>query len=551
MRFSILFISVIQILTLQLCSQDGDIVKSAGISSTIHSTNIGRVRFSAKDIDPSKLTEKDFLDSYVLTNKSDLFMNVFMANSITNYMHRLAPAITSDSIVKIGNYQFSFFIDNKLIHVSNLWPGAPMAKTQDTATTIFNALIDNQSEWWVWSQFLWNRFMYGGGDSALTESRHMLRLEIRPYIKIGDKIKVGDLIAAGDLLLDVRRKPKIDVSAIKLNKIVSYDGFAVSTDDFDRNKIKELKGNIEEGVFKRINGIVVIKNGKLLIEEYFNGDDRNSLHDTRSVGKSFASTLTGMAIRDGYLKNEEQRLKEFYNLKSYDNYSELKEQVTIKDLLTMSSIFDGDDNTDSPGNEENMYPTNNWVKFALDLPVNLSRPKDQWHYFTAGVVLLGDVLNQSIPGRLEKYADEKLFQPLHIDKHEWPYTPQKVPSTAGGLRLRALDFAKYGQLYKNGGMWQGKQLVPKEWVNKSFSKQRSIPERMEEYYGYLFWNKKYQVKGRTLETYYSTGNGGNKIFVFNNYPLVVVITASAYGRPYAHTQVDKIMEEYILPAVLK
>jgi CubicO group peptidase (beta-lactamase class C family) len=150
-----------------------------------------------------------------------------------------------------------------------------------------------------------------------------------------------------------------------------------------------------------------------------------------------------------------------------------------------------------------------------------------------------------------KYTDEKLIKPLGITQYKWQYTPQKVANTAGGIRMNALDFAKYGQLYKNGGKWYGKQIIPKKWVDKTFTGHKAIPGRTDEYYGFLFWNKKYQVKGRQYETFYCAGNGGNKIFVFKDQPLVVVITATAYGTPYAHAQVDKMMADYILPAILE
>ncbi|UZJ63127.1 serine hydrolase [Sphingobacterium sp. KU25419] len=234
---------------------------------------------------------------------------------------------------------------------------------------------------------------------------------------------------------------------------------------------------------------MVLKNGELLIEEYFNGTNRNSLHDMRSVGKSFASTMMGMTIQEGYLKSEMQLLNEFYNLKSFKNYTPEKEQIALKDLLTMSSSFDGNDmDAGSPGNEENMYPTDNWVNFTLDLPIDQKKARAKtWDYFTAGVIILGDIIDQSVPTGLEKYADSHLFQPLGITHYKWQFTPQKVASTAGGLQLRSLDFAKYGQLYKNQGNWKGKQLLTKEWVDKSLFRQIAISEN--EYYGYLFWNK--------------------------------------------------------------
>ncbi len=360
------------------------------------------------------------------------------------------------------------------------------------------------------------------------------------------------MIAAGDLALQVLRHPKIDVSTISLTKVMPYTDIPVSTTSFDQNKIKELKGNIDEGVFKKISSVIVIKNGKLLIEEYFNGKTRNSLHDTRSVGKSFASSMTGIAIHDGYLKDENQTLKDFYKLKSFAHYSLPKENISIQELLTMSSGFAGNDSDyQSPGNEENMYPTSDWVKFTLDLPFDPNKPSGEWRYFTAGVVLLGDILNKQVPGGLEAYAAEKLFKPLNITNYQWQHTPQQVPNTAGGIQMNALDFAKYGQLYKNGGVWNKQQIIPKAWVDKTFSEQKQIPERDHEFYGYLFWNKSFEVNGKTYEAFYCAGNGGNYILVFKDLPLVIVITATAYGQPYAHPQVAKMLSEYILPAVIK
>lgn len=540
-----------QLLVAGLFAQSNNIVTNQGITSEFHRQNLGKILFTAQNIPVSKLRPVNVLKEYLFTNRSDLFMTVFMDNSMTNYLHFLAPDLTADSVVKIGNYQFNLYVDGRLVYKSNLRPGAPYKSVQDTATFISKPLIDNKHEGAYWTQFFWGRFLSNGGDSALTDGKHLLHMEIRPYVQLNEVIKVGNIIAEGSLNLVAQRTVKINLAQIHLNAIKPYPGFGISTEKFDRKKIKALKAHIEEGVFKHINGVVVVSKGNLLIEEYFNGDNRYTLHDPRSVGKSFASTITGIAIQEGYLKSEEQQLKEFYDLHQFEHYAVEKENVTIKDLLTMSAIFDGDDNNaSSPGNEENMYPTENWVNFSLNLSVNHIRPADEWHYFTAGVVLLGDILNKTVPGGLEKYADVKLFKPLGISQYKWVYTPQGVASTAGGIRMRALDFAKYGQLYKNEGMWNGRRIVPKPWVNKTFSRHKIIPARAAEYYGYLFWNKTYKVGNAAYETFYCTGNGGNKIFVFPDHDWVIVITASAYGAGYAHPQVDKMMTEFILPALI-
>ena len=90
---------------------------------------------------------------------------------------------------------------------------------------------------------------------------------------------------------------------------------------------------------------------------------------------------------------------------------------------------------------------------------------------------------------MEKYAHEKLFKPLEITNYQWQYTPQKVVNTAGGLQLSALDYAKYGQLYQNKGRWNGKQIVPSEWVTKSHSNYFADMQN-ETPYGYLTWEQK-------------------------------------------------------------
>ncbi len=516
---------------------------------TVHPTHTGRVTFAATDIPPGKHQPADFLTAYALTPRSQLYMTVFLGKPLLEHLRELAPERTAAALDSLGSYQFTFYVDDQRVNVVNMPPGNVETATKRTETIVRKPLIARPRQR-TWGESIWNIFLMSGGQQALTEGKHTFKLEIRPFLQLPQRI-TGKVIAEGRLEMDVRLDPAIDPATVQLQTPQPYAGLAVSHEKFDVNRIRALKGNTDAYVFKDIASVVVLKNGKLLIEEYFNGADRNTLHDVRSVGKSFASTAAGIAIGEGFLKSENQSLKEFYNLKQFANRSPQKDNCTLKDLLTMRAAFEGnDDERESAGNEEKMYPTADWVKFTLDLPVDSPRPAGEWHYFTAGVVLLGDILHRRVPGGLEQYTDRKLFAPLGITQYKWQYTPQKVVNTAGGIRMNALDFAKYGQLYQNGGKWNGKQLIPKAWVDKTFTRHEAVPGRKNEYYGYLFWNRTYQVNGRAYETYYCSGNGGNKIFIFKDQPLVVVVTARAFNTPYAHAQVDKMMEEYILPATL-
>lgn len=534
--------------TFGLSAQTSDLVKSEGINSPLHEKNIGKITFMGDYIPYDEYQESDFLTSFEMKENQNLGIRTFLGNSLTNYMHPLAPELSAEELTQQGNYQFTFSVDGQLIYTEHLNTGAGSPKYKNTMTIFRVPLISKEKED-SWGRFLWMRFMANGGQDALSVGHHQLKIEIRPYVETSE-IKVGELIASGEIQLIVPAIP-VTEEQIAIQKIKPKSGWEISTDTYDKERIRALNKKIAEKSFKDVTSVVVIKDHKLLIEEYFNKSKRKTLHNTRSVGKTFAAAVAGIAIKDGHIKDENQKLKDFYDLKKYKNYSPKKGDITLKDLLTMTSPFEGSDmDYNSPGNEENMYPTDDWVKFTLDLSLNEGKTKEQyWDYFTAGVVVLGDIIHQSVPGGLEDYADKKLFQPLGIKKYKWQYTPQKVANTAGGIQLRALDFAKFGQLYKNNGQWNRQQVLPLSWVESSFSHQAAIPDLVDENYGYLFWNKTFLVKQEPQEVYYASGNGGNKIYVFKDLDLVIVITATAYNTPYGHRQVDKMMKEYILPAV--
>lgn len=536
--------------------QSQDLVKNDGITTDLHKKSVGKITFMNGNIPLNQYKESDFLESFPLTYKSDLNIRVFMDNSITNYLHFLAPYLLAEQLIEKGNLQFSFYIDRKLIYKENVSPNCWLGNSNElknTLTTFRIPLTSSKGEN-LWALHLWERFQLNGGEKVLKKGNHNLKIEIRPYIKIdeNDKVKVGNSIAEGQIELIIKT-PQATAEQISIQPIKQESGWEISDFKFDKKKIEALNKEIAIYNLKEITSIVVIKDGKLLLEEYFNGADRNTLHDPRSAGKSFASTLMGIAIQDDYIKNEDQTLDQFYNLKSFENYDVKKDQIKIKDLLTMSSAFEGSDaDSNSPGNEENMYPTDNWVKFALDLPIDQSKKNGKkWDYFTAGTIILGDILNKRVPEGLEKYADNKLFKPLNITKYQWQYTPQNVANTAGSLQMRSLDYAKYAQLYKNNGIWNGNQILSKEWIQKTFAHQIKIPERENEFYSYLFWNKSVEYKGKHYETYYCAGNGGNEFIIFKDLPLVIIITSKAYNKPYGHPQAEKIVKDFILPAILK
>ncbi|TXI96482.1 MAG: class C beta-lactamase-related serine hydrolase [Chryseobacterium cucumeris] len=524
-----------------------DIINVEKTENPIQKKYSGKIVFLSQNIATENLRDSDILNSAIFQENGDLGIHAFFDNSLVNYLHQLEPGWTMDELLKKGNYQFSFYVDGKLIYQENLNTGAGTSDHKKFKTSLRIPLLSSKNED-SWGRYLWMRFyMAHNGIDALTAGNHILKIEIRPYINTST-IQTGSVIAEGQINLTVPAQNTTE-QQIAIQPIQSNSGWNISQERINTESIRTLNKKIAENRFKNITGIVIIKEGKLLLEEYFNGSGRDSLQDTRSVGKSFSSALMGIAIKEGYLKSENQKLSEFYDLKLFKNYSPQKDNVTIKSLLTMSSGFDGnDENYESPGNEENMYPTENWVKFTLDLPMTENPIGKNWSYFTAGVVVSGDILDKTVPQGLKNYADQKLFQPLGITNYKWQFTPQQKPSLAGGLRMKALDFAKFGQLYQNNGVWSGKILLSKEWIQKSFTNYFTDNPDFEGY-GYLFWKKVYTVGNKSYEAFQSSGNGGNKIIIFTQIPVVIVITAQAYNKPYAHQQSEKIVQDYLLPAL--
>jgi CubicO group peptidase (beta-lactamase class C family) len=324
-------------------------------------------------------------------------------------------------------------------------------------------------------------------------------------------------------------------------------------------KLQELDNAITKNEFEKITSVLIARNGKLVFEKYYNGFTEKSLHDTRSATKSITGILIGLAIDHKFIPSEKTTiLRYFADKKPFQNPDPRKEKITIEDLLTMSSLLECDDfNQFSRGNEERMYLIEDYFKFALDLPVKgfpawATKPEDapygrSFSYCTAGTVLLGGVLEKSTKMKIDRFAEKYLFSPLGISEIKWQITPMGMPMTGGGLQLKSRDFVKLGLLYENGGMWNGKQLVSKEWIAKSTKPRASAQDETD--YGYLWWLQKFGQKDKKYSAYFMSGNGGSKIAVFPEIDLVVVLTGNLYGSRKGHLQTEKILSDYIIPSV--
>jgi CubicO group peptidase (beta-lactamase class C family) len=324
-------------------------------------------------------------------------------------------------------------------------------------------------------------------------------------------------------------------------------------------RLRALDAAVRSGEFKKIGSVLIARHGKLAYEGYFDGD-AVTLRDTRSATKSITNILIGIAVDEHKLGGVNAKVLSLLAERTsrIQNPDPRKAAITVEDFLTMSSPLECDDwNDASRGNEERMYLVEDWAQFILDLPIRgRMRVGEQvetppygryFSYCTGGVFTLSEVLEKATGVRTDRYAREKLFQPLGITNVEWVYSPMNVPQTGGGLRLSSRDLLKVAQLYLNGGEWGGKRLVSEKWVHNSTEPHARIDEATE--YGYLWWLKSFKSGGKSYPAFFMSGNGGNKVVAIPALDMAVVITSTNYNTHGMHEQTEKILTDYVLAAV--
>jgi CubicO group peptidase (beta-lactamase class C family) len=219
----------------------------------------------------------------------------------------------------------------------------------------------------------------------------------------------------------------------------------------------------------------------------------------------------------------------------------------------MSSALDCNDwDESSPGNEEGMYPRRDWTRWAVDLPLKPDYRRDAtgrgpFSYCTAGVFLLGQILQRAAGEPVDSYVNRKLLDPLGIERREWPRSPSGEIMTGGGLRLRSRDLAKLGLLVASGGRWAGRQIIRQQWIAEVLAVRRRVDA--EQNYGFLFWQREYRSPCGRLAGWYMSGNGGNVVVYVPAQTLVAVVTRRQYNQRGMHQQTLRLLEDHVLASL--
>ena len=304
-----------------------------------------------------------------------------------------------------------------------------------------------------------------------------------------------------------------------------------------------------------IQSLLIARHGKLVLDAYFNGFDRDKPHDVRSAGKSVATLLVGAAMRDDHTLSPSTTVDALFpQYLPYARDDPRKHRITVGELMSMSSGLACDDNDDaSPGLEDTMQSQTaqpDWYKFTLDLPM-ASEPGAKATYCSAGINLLGGVVTKASGGYwLPDYFYDRFAKPMQFGQYAMWLMPQPLDTAymAGGDYFLPRDFLKFGQLFLDRGSWNGKNIIDDAWLKASIAPRSGLNEPNDYGYGWHLLN--YVVNGKTYKAFNAGGNGGQLLIVIPQLDMAIMITAANYGQyPVWRGFVTDLVPRRILTAV--
>ncbi len=315
-----------------------------------------------------------------------------------------------------------------------------------------------------------------------------------------------------------------DINSINFSPVVRED-WEVSTpeeQEIDPLLIAEFYSKAEN--VETINSLLVIKNGKLIAEKYFNDGTIDLEQKTQSVTKSFTGTLVGIAIDQGYIESVDQKMMGFFPDLEGEITDPRKYDITIEHLLQMRAGYPWEESSTELFNllYTGFRPSN-----VAEIPL-IRDPGSDFDYSNLSSHFLAIILARATESDLKDYAQENLFSPLGITVDKWTTDWEYYRIGHGEIYMTSREMAKLGVLYLNDGMYNGKQIVSADWVNDSLKTytQDAFDYRVGKNfkdigYGYQWWSARAGDHNYNL----AWGHGGQQIAILDELDLVIVVSA--------------------------
>jgi CubicO group peptidase (beta-lactamase class C family) len=311
-----------------------------------------------------------------------------------------------------------------------------------------------------------------------------------------------------------------------------------------------LEAPMDSATTPKVHALLIARHGKLVLEEYFHGEHRDKLHDTRSAAKSVTAVVVGAAMHAGAPLTLSTPVYALMHDGAFPaDLDPQKRSMTLEHLLTMSAgYFCDDTNDEAPGNEDRMQSQTHepdWLRYTLAVPM-ATPPGEKSVYCSASPNLaLGMVARATGASSLDLF-DRLVGGPMGIRQYGWPIDPAGNPYGGGSLHLLSRDFMKFGQLMLDGGTWHGRRVLSREYAERATTPLYHLRGRE---YGYLWWSLEYPYKDHTVRAYYAGGNGGQAVIVIPALDLVIATQGGNYASPGTFFVQMTVVPRDLLPAV--
>jgi CubicO group peptidase (beta-lactamase class C family) len=293
-----------------------------------------------------------------------------------------------------------------------------------------------------------------------------------------------------------------------------------------------------------LRGVVVMRDGRIVAERYYNGETADSLHDIRSAGKSITSLLVGIAMDQGKIRSVDDPVARYWPEAKGSAIGE----VPLRDVLTMrSGLAAFDEDPASPGNEDRMDEAADPPAFLLSVP-RADPPGTRYRYNSATAYAAGIVVAKATGRTLADFAGTALFAPLGITRWQWASDVAGYTKGQGNLSLTTRGLATIGEMVREGGHYRGHRVISAAWLRDALTPKVSIADSdpYADGYGYFWYTKVQMVDGKPVAVSFASGNGGNKIYIVPDRHLVVAITSSAYGHGYGQRRSEAMLKAVLL-----
>jgi CubicO group peptidase (beta-lactamase class C family) len=302
-----------------------------------------------------------------------------------------------------------------------------------------------------------------------------------------------------------------------------------------------------------IDALLVIKDGKIVGEQYYNGFTQDQPHNVMSVSKSMLSAIAGVALQEGYIDGLDSKMLDYFPDYVYEGIDPRKHDITIQHLLNMRMGIEGEA-SDNYSVYTELYNSDNWIQETIEYPL-IYNPGERMRYNTFITHILSGVITEATGMSTHEFAFENLFKPMGIDIDFWEQGPQGIYFGGNSMQITPREMAAFGYMYLNDGMLNGKQIIPRDWVlfSRFPSTDMAHPNEWGGLKNYNYANLWWLGQFNLYDCFMAIGYGGQFIFVFPVPDLVVVSTAENNVAPEATTEqewaIHDLLTRYILPAL--